>query len=285
MAKVPVCEECYDSPTYKPTFNKGGSPSATTHLRVKWTSNRQTAYSMAISWLAANRKMFNGLSVQSVNLQPIEGTDCWDVNVEYGYRKADLNVVLDYKFQTTGGTAHITNTYQNVVSKSCVWGLPAYNFGGAIGVNSEGGVDGVDVKTPAFSWSQTQAFSTKMVTWDFRKMLAWYTARVNNAPFMGFDAGEVLFEGVTDGQLAHNTDEETGAIYWYYKLTFSFSAMPNIYGIRVGDAVVDKWGWEYMWILWETVIAGDSTTKYPRNVCIEQVYPTADLNNLGLLLI
>ncbi len=283
MAEEIICEECYDSPSYKPTFNKGGTPSGTTHLRVKNTADRDVAYRSAIAWLNANRRTFYGLCIQSIEIKPIEGTDCWDVNVEYGYRKADLNVVLDYKFQTTGGSSHITRTFENVVSKSCVNGLPAYDFGGAIGVNSEGEVEGVDIKSPAFSWSQTQAFPVEMVTWEFRKMLASYTAKVNNAPFMGFDAGEVLFEGVTDGQLAHDTNEETGNIFWYYKLTFSFSAMPNIYGIQIGDAIVDKWGWEYLWILWETIVSGNTTTKYPRNVCVEQVYETADLNDLGLL--
>ena len=285
--QTPVCEECLDSPVFKPTFSgMGQSPSASLHLRVKWVDDYNTAFSMVLGWVMSNRPKFKNLVPSSMNVQPIEGTNCWDVNVEYGFKKAELNVVLDYKFTTTGNTSHITRSVETVVSKSCVGGLPAINFGGAIGVSADsGGIDiaGVDIKTPTFGWTQSQAYNPKFVNAGFLQRLASFTGKVNSAPFKGFAAGEVLFDGISDGSLQYTTDDETGDVFWYYKITFQFSCAPNVYGIQVGDAVVDKWGWEYMWILWETIVQGKNTTKYPRNVCIEQVYQTADLNALGVL--
>lgn len=278
----PICEECFDSPSTKETFHNGGDPSAKTHLRVKGASQWLDARNAAVVWINTHRVKFGDLPVKSIEVKPIEASDCWDIYVEYGYSISDPNVVLDYRFSTSGGKAHITRTRRNISSKSCIAGVLPYDFGGAIGVGSDGRIDGVDIKAPAFSWSQTQAISVSRMTRDFRRMLADYTATVNSEEFMGFEPGEVLFEGVTDGQLCHEIDPNTGRVYYYYKLTFTFSVSPNRTGIVIGDAVVNKRGWEYLWILWETIVSGSVKTKFPRNVCVEQVYATRDLNDLGL---
>ena len=281
-SEQPICEECFDSPSTKETYNNGGDPSARTHLRVKGAGQWLDARGAALAWISANRVKFGDLPVKSIEIKPIEGSDCWDVFVEYGYRTSEGGVALDYRFSTSGGKARVTRTRRTVCSRSCVAGLPAYDFGGAIGVGSDGRVDGVDIKSPAFSWSQTQAFSVSRMTREFRRMLADYTATVNSEEFMGYEPGEVLFEGVTDGQLCREINPNTGNIYYYYKLTFSFSVSPNVSGIVIGDAVVDKKGWEYLWILWETTVSGSVKTKFPRNVCVERVYAERDLNDLGL---
>ncbi len=279
----PICEECLDSPSSKETFNRGGDPSASVHLRVKGTEEWLVARNTALEWIKTNRKKFGSLKLKSIEVRPIDGTNCWDIYIEYGDKESEPKVVLDYRFQTSGGKRHTDFTYQTIDSQSCIAGLPPYDFGGAIGVTPTGAIQGTEMKFPVYSWSQTQAYTVEEMTASFRRRLALYTASVNSAPFMGFEPGEVLFEGVTDGQLCHETNPDSGGIFSYYKLTFSFSAIPNQTGIVIGDAVVDKKGWEYVWILWNTISRKGMTTKYPRNVSVEQLYPLRDLNDLGLM--
>lgn len=274
------CAECYDSPSS--TFGK--SSTSRTHLRCVNAGSEYEAYILARRWILSYRPIYHGLVVDTIETAPIEGTASWDVNVTYKIYQWDVNIILDYKFSTTGGSAHIDRSIVTNVNYSCVPGLPALLQNGAIGVNAEGEKEGVDVKRPAFSWQQTQAFSLGTVNTNFKKMLARYTACINLRPFMGFDAGEVLFEGVSDGSLITDYDKETNAPYQYYKMTFSFAAMPNIYGQQVGSSpVFMKYGWDYQWVLWEKFASDGSLLQRPRNVYVEQVYPAVDLNDLGLV--
>ena len=83
----------------------------------------------------------------------------------------------------------------------------------------------------------------------------------------------------------NETDEETGLLYYYYKLTYAFSAQPNMTDLEVGDSgTFTKRGWDYMWT---TRIRVDdqktgNTLQLPRQVNVEQVYPYVNLNALGL---
>ena len=71
------------------------------------------------------------------------------------------NNTPQYKFTTTGKTAHITRFLETVVSKSCTADLPAYDFGGAIGVacakRSEEDHETVTVRHMLVDWNDTTA--------------------------------------------------------------------------------------------------------------------------------
>ena len=274
------CAECYDSPT----STWGKTSTSKTHLRCVNVGSEYNAYMLARRWLTAYRSTYQGLVLDAIETVPIEGTASWDIHATYKIYQWDVNVILDYKFSTTGGSAHIDRSLNTNVNWSCVPGLPALLQNGAIGVNAGGEKEGVDVKRPAFSWQQTQAFSLDMVNTSFKKMLANYTACINSRPFRGFAAGEVLFDGVSDGSLITDYDKETNAPYQYYKLTFSFAAMPNLFNQRVGGSpTFIKYGWDYQWVLWEKITDNGSVVQRPRNVYVEQVYPDVDLNDLGLV--
>ena len=276
----PYCEECYDSPTGE----SSSTPSAEVHCRVVGTWDKFTAYELVMNWVAGNRVRENDCPLDSVKLEPVEGTDAWNATLHYSPRKRKAGDSFDYQFTTTGGTSHITRSFKTYCAKSCIRDYPVIDFKNGIGYN-DNTFEGCDINTPAFSWSQSVCWPLAFVNVYYKKLLARYTCCVNDSPFAGFDAGEVRFDGITNGSIENETDEETGLLYYYYKLTYAFSAQPNMTDLEVGDSgTFTKRGWDYMWT---TRIRVDdqktgNTLQLPRQVNVEQVYPYVNLNALGL---
>jgi hypothetical protein len=88
---------------------------------------------------------------------------------------------------------------------------------------------------------------------------------VNDIPFKGFAAGEVLFLGASGSQRG---DED-------WEITFNYAASPNVTGLMVGDiGPVSKKGWEYLWVRYEDAEDEDAmcVVKRPVQVNIEKAY-------------
>lgn len=101
----------------------------------------------------------------------------------------------EWSWTTTGGTISIKQSLETVFSGSALPGGAA-DYRGAIGVTRDG-VEGCEIYVPKFEWSLTREFSA--VTRKYLRVLSELTGTVNQAPFMGWDAQEVLFLGA-DGQ-------------------------------------------------------------------------------------
>lgn len=274
------CDECYDSPTAE----AGKNPTAQVHCRVVGTWNKYEAYQCAMGWIGSNRPTENGCPMESVSLSPVPGVNAWDVNVKYSTRKHKAGESFDYQFSTTGGSTHLTRSFKTVVAQSCIQGKPVINFRNGIDYNN-GQFDGVDVKQPSFSWSQSACWPLMFVNAYYKKLLASLTYCVNDSPYAGFDVGEVLFEGISNGAIVSETDEETDQIYYYYKLTYKFAAQPNTTGMVIGDSgPFVKRGWDHLWT--HKIRTDDQTTgntvMVPRQVNVEQIYPYVNLHALGL---
>ncbi len=274
------CDECYDSPKAEASVN----PTAEVHCRVVGTWNKYEAYECLMGWIASNRKYENDCPLESVTLEPIEGTDAWDAYMRYSSRKHEAGESFDYQFSTSGGTSHVTRSFKTVTALSCVRQKPVVNFRNGIGYE-DGRFEGVDIGTPSFTWSQSACWPLRFVDINYKKLLARFTCCVNDSPFAGFDRGEVKFEGITNGTIVTETDEDTGMCYYYYKLTYGFAAQPNMADLEIGDSgKFGKNGWDYMWVLREKI--DDQTTgntiMVPRQANVEQVYPYVNLHALGL---
>jgi len=99
------------------------------------------------------------------------------------------------------------------------------------------------------------------------------SGKVNNAPFKGFQAGEVLFLGPS-GSTRDKDD---------WEITFRFAASPNVTGLTVDDiAGIDKKGWEYMWVRYADAQDQNILVKRPTAVYIEKVYEYGDFSGLGI---
>ena len=209
--------------------------------------------------------------VDPVFVDTVNGIGRWEGRVPYKTPENIRPAVGDssYTFETSGGTQHITQSRSTVASYG-----NAPDFKGAIGVTRDG-VEGVDIATPQYKWSERHILPAATVDAAYKAALFWLTGKVSDGPFKGFAPGEVLFLG--------SSGSKRGDDDW--EVSFSFVASPNMTGIIVGDIVdIAKDGWHYMWVLYEDTEddAAKALVKTPLAVYIEEVYEEGDLTALGI---
>ena len=119
--------------------------------------------------------------------------------VEYEYKNLDE---FTFSFDTTGGTQHITQSYQTrgYASPGCI----PPNHCGAIGVNDRE-IAGCDVILPTLSFTMTRT-RTGVLDLPFIKFIASMTGQINSEPFLSFQPGGVLFEVASGSQRIANMD-------------------------------------------------------------------------------
>lgn len=186
-----------------------------------------------------------------------------------------------FEFDTTGETQHITQSKATV--NSYVASGTAVSHAGAIGVNEDGSVEGVDITVPAFSFTVTHTIARTAFTATYINTLYALTGKTNNASWtctvegtsLTFSEGEVLFLGARGGVKTGDTAN----------VTFSFRAIPNATGLSVGGITgVAKKGHEYLWV--EYTKTADNTAKRfkttPKQINVERVYDSGSFSGLGL---
>ncbi|TWU39317.1 hypothetical protein [Novipirellula artificiosorum] len=172
-------------------------------------------------------------------------------------------------FSTTGGTTHLN---QSLVTRG-IFAAPGYataNYQGAIGVDDTS-VQGVDITIPALQFQLRRQFKTVDV--PYLNTLFRLTGCVNDSGWGQFSAGEVLFLGAEGGENEENNVD----------LTYQFACRPNQLNFNVGNIlVVEKRGWDYLWVKHEEALVGDRILRVPAAAYVEQVYPTGDFDLLAL---
>ncbi len=169
-----------------------------------------------------------------------------------------------YSFETGGGTRHLT-----IARGTSRYPSSAPDYGGAICVDSDGTVHGVDVTMPALTFTINKvysSFSSANVA-----ALSAYTGKVNSDSFQGFAAGEVLFLGASGGR---RTDGK-------WDVAYKFSVSPNQSSFSVGNVSVGaKKGWDYAWVRYEDEVSGNAVVRKPAAVYVESVYESVSFANL-----
>jgi len=113
------------------------------------------------------------------------------------------------------------------------------------------------------------------MTGAYKAALFFLTGAVNNAPFRGFAAGEVLFLGASGSKRGQDD----------WEIRFRFAASPNVTGLVVGSITgINKRGWEYLWGRYADAedTAAKALVKRPVAAYVEQVYPYGDFSGLGI---
>lgn len=185
------------------------------------------------------------------------------------------------KFSTTGEKTKVKSSITTTDSVAGD-GETAFDFGGAIGVQENGRIDGVDIVVPSLSMVLTRVMANTDVTASFVDTLFSLTGSVNSASCViygkTFAAGEVLFQGA-EGNQRGNDD---------WEITFKFSCSPNDSTYNPGPNftdTLDKKGWDYVW--WYPGTREDSTNSKtvskPVAAYAEQVYPYKDLTALPVV--
>lgn len=212
---------------------------------------------------------YAGLLLDSLNADT-QGGGLWKGYARYVVAENDN----EYTFDTTGGTAKITQSLATINSYAPA-GMTAPDFQGAIGV-SDDRVEGADIPVPQFSFTETHRFADGAVDGTYKRNLFLLTGRFNDDDFKGFSAGECLFLGATGTKRG---DEQ-------WSITFRFAGSPNVSGLTIGDITgIDKLGWDYLWVRYADYVDSFAYTlvKRPVAVYVERVSYAGDfsLMNIG----
>jgi hypothetical protein len=221
----------------------------------------------------ALQPFWNGLPLESSEVEEIDaGAGIFEGRAHYGAAATENE--QEVSFDTAGGTAKITASRgTRGYAATGVTSIP--DFKGAIGVTKDG-VEGVEIPVPNLQFQVHRSYGPTIVDAAFIKGLADLTGCVNSAPFMGFDSGEVRFDGASGSR-------KNARASW--NLAYRFAASANQANLVIGDIPnIEKYGWEYLWVLFQEY--EDSSASFlvrrPLAVYVEQVLPYADFGVLGL---
>ena len=243
----------------------GDSPSVDLIYVVDGTEDDAAVRALVEATIPA---IYAGLVYQSYHIAH-QGGGVWEVSVRYGQREPKETGQSSFTFETSGGTTHIT---QSLETMGRYGAAPIPDFKGAIGVSTDS-VEGTDITVPVYQFTETHYLPVATVTSTYKAILFHLTGRVNDAPFKGFAAGEVLFLGASGSQ--------RGVDDW--EISFRFAASPNATGLVVGDITgIDKGGWEYLWVRYADAEDADTLVKQPVAVYVERVYEYGDFSLLGI---
>lgn len=220
---------------------------------------------------------------QSVKVEPLGG-QLWDIVAVYepnsvANQQAPVPPPVEgdseFAFDTTGGTQHVTQAIATVaVHPDPAIGV-ASDWQGAIGVTDDG-VQGLDIVAPQLVYEETHQIAHATVVGGLVGTIHSLTAKVNDATFKGFAAGELLFIGASGRRRKSEG---------FWSITFKFQASRNATGIVVGPiTVTSKEGWDYLDVQYET--AEDSTAsmlvKKPVAARVQRVYARGSFSTLGI---
>jgi len=220
---------------------------------------------------------FQGLKRADVEVTELEGVagGAFMGSARYARNSASPPQVNDssFSFETGGGNTHIKASLDTVGAYGT--GASTSDNGKLIGATEEG-VEGTDIVTPVYTWSETHWFDPDDVTNAYKGLLFDLTGKTNDADFKGTSAGETLFLGAAGTQ--RGTDP--------WEIQFLFASTPNKTGITIGDITnIAKKGWEYLWVRHrQKELTGSLklVTQQPVAVYVERVYEAGDLSGLGI---
>jgi hypothetical protein len=249
----------------------------TLHFLILGTDNDATAETALLDEIDAT---YRGLVRGQPNLKHI-GYEAWHATVEYidpdspDAEDPPETGESEYHFEIGGETVHITQSI-STISKTKAGGGDAPDFKGAIGIQPDGSIAGVDVFAPTFHFSETHYLAVAAVTAAYKATLAGLAYHVNNDTFKGHPAGEVLSMGASGSQ--------RGSDDW--QISFPFGARKNEANVSIGGVITVPAvkGWEYLWVLYrekEDAVA-KKIVQQPLAAYVEQVYPTGDLSGMGI---
>lgn len=292
-------------PEYIELFDSGSGGLTTTpegalerEVNLRWLVSAKANYPAAEEWAIEKAPMtYKQHRRARIDIRGL-GNGWWEVSATYtnsaipseegdagggddGQQPISNTVSID----TTGGTEHITqaNTINAVGQTGGVGGQLGRPRPGTEWPDMEGALNvegdqvrGIDVTVPVFAFSETWTMPSSVMINSYIGVLYALTGTINEKPWRTFDTGEVLFMGA-------RTEITRGASFC--AVTFQFQARPTQIDFSIGqgeDKIVNinKGGWDYMQVTYDTVAKEGSIIKIPKCVYISSVYQGADFTKL-----
>lgn len=244
---------------------EGNSPTAELRYVVQGTDDDAVVRGLVAATAPA---FYGGLKQDNFSIKP-QGGGVWECAVQYARIESDSQ----FTFDTGGGTQHVNQSLETVGAFPAP-GENAPDFLGAIGVNQDQ-IEGADITVPVYNFTETHYIADYLVTGAYKATLFFLTGRVNDAPFKGFERGEVLFLGASGSK--------RGLDDW--EITFRFAASPNVSDLSLGSiSGIAKEGWQYLWIRFadDEDSATHTLIKKPIAAYVERVYEYGNFAGLGI---
>lgn len=221
-----------------------------------------------------------GLPLDSIEIDTRETNDTFRVNAIYREEEVEVgdsggdddDETPTESFDCGGGTKHLLYSF----GQRKVYGDK--DAGGAIGWNGKSGDDceiaGVDVPTAQLRETYTKPMKISKLTTSFKRKVASLVGKVNSGSFKGWNAGEVMFLGMSYSTPAKKAKKVT--------VSFNFAIQPNESGIKVAGKSVTKKGFEYVWAISKTVASSGTPKLEVEGIYVDQVCEYASFSGLGL---
>lgn len=234
---------------------------------------------------------YRGLYLQHYNPRHLGG-GVWEIGAHYGRELPLRPSLFTLNAKTTGGTIHRQTSLQRTTytndldavppSLVGILGQDAANM--SIGV-TRSGIEGVDVVSPHFGFTVTKKFQANLLPSNYLNSVYYLAGCTNDSPYMIvwkgqyllFQEGELLFMGASVTDPGRDPDGNE-----LIDVAFEFEAQPNATGLPVAGFLIDKKGWEYVWIYYRDEVDVDVLLKKPIAAFVERVYYTGNFFLLGI---
>ncbi len=247
--------------------------------RVAVVTGATTEEEVKASALVGFPLYHGALKRKSISLDERMTPTSWRVKAKY--ERAELTSSPSFDISST--TVHVENSTRTLIAvgpeadEGRVGESNPIDFDGTT-------IRGADILVPVFTLSVTQTLAKNVVTQSFMDLVASLTGCTNSKTFLGYSAGDVLFQG------AAATRRET--LEW--EVNFKFAIKRAVAAERIGSIdVPERPGWSYRWVVYgdkkEWILGpfvdGQQPFRIVRRavaVYVEQIYPEGDLNLLGV---
>ena len=222
---------------------------------------------------------WEGLPIESLEISSREGSEAFTVSVIYKNRASSTSSSKEKEedeptvsFDCGGGTKHLTHS----LSQALIFGTK--NAGGAIGWNGKSGAEmaiaGVDVPTAQLRETYTKVMRLSKITTSYKRSVASLVGKVNSGAFKGWNAGEVMFLGMSYSAPGKKSTKVT--------VTFNFAIQPNESDAKVCGKSISKKGFEYAWALSKTSAEEGVPKAEVEAIYVDQVCEYVSFSVLGL---
>lgn len=270
----------------------GRRPSARINGYVYEATDSADARAVA---LANTPNVYHGMLRAALNLSrkgTLDGAEQGDFEATVSYGLDDIPVENEVRFSasTKGGREKVTQSLSTYDSIGVDATHPAADTGGAIGVDGDGNVNGVEVVVPKPRFSLEMHVDFSLITDAYWYKLELATGCVNQKKFKGRLAHEVMFEGADfDGAIRVDSAEtQLGRLRFDFAVSRSKIYDPAIAGSGVVveglERGISKRGWDYLDIQYGEFIDTNSKARVRRPVMAwaRQVMPEYDFNKFGI---
>lgn len=177
----------------------------------------------------------------------------------------------EFEFDTTGGTSHLTQSFNTRQRVTATGYAAAPDVNRAIGVSNTG-VSGVDVVSRRLEW--TISVSKSNPTQEYIRTLYKLAGTINLTTFFGYEPECLLFLGASGRYKAGEG--------WRINYRFAGGFKKENFEIASGIMFDVLYPHDYVWVSYDSKVVNGFLMQVPKWAYAERVYPYGDFRELKI---